>query len=76
MATGFEWIIGLGLMFALALMFTLLTSESLSTFFVWLLIFDGIMVWCELLPLWSLILCLIILIIIIYIESKNNLSSG
>lgn len=72
MATGYEWVIGLGLMFALAFLFNYLTYNDLETFFIWLTIFNSIMVWAELLPLWSLIVCIIVLVILIYIQLKSK----
>ena len=70
--TGFEWILGIGLAFGLALIFTQLTYKSFSCFLVWLTIFDCFAVWGGLLPLWTVILCLILLIIIMYLEIKNK----
>lgn len=69
---GFEWIIGLGLAFGLALIFTVLTSQDFNTFLVWLTIFIGFSIWAGLLPLWILILCIIILVIVIYLEIQNK----
>lgn len=69
---GFEWIIGIALVFGLALIFTYLTFQDFNTFLVWLTIFDAFAVWGGLLPLWSLILCIIILVIVIYTEVRNK----
>ncbi|GAH77539.1 unnamed protein product, partial [marine sediment metagenome] len=41
-------------------------------FFIFLTIFVGFMVWVDFLPLWSLILCLIILTIITYTNVKGK----
>ena len=70
--TGFEWIIGLGLAFGLALIFTVLTSQDFNTFLVWITIFIGFTVWGGLLPLWVLIVCIILLVIVIYLEIKDK----
>ena len=69
---GYEWVVGLGLMFALALVMNQLTFKDLNSFFIWLTIFDGFMVWGGLLPLWTLIICIIVLIIILYDQVKEN----
>lgn len=73
---GYGWMIGLGLMFGLAFVMNLITFNKNNSFFVWLLIFNAIMVWGGLLDLWTLVLCLIILTSIIYFEMKNNGNGG
>ena len=65
-----EWIIGLALMFGLALVMNRYTFESLQGFFVFLTIFNTFVIWAGLLPFWTLILNLIILTYIMYIELK------
>jgi len=69
---GFEWIIGLGLAFGLALIFTVLTSQDFNIFLVWTTIFMSFVVWAGLLPLWTLIACIIVLVIVMYLEIKNK----
>lgn len=69
---GVEWILGLGIMFGLAFLMNQLTYKDMDTFFIYLTIFNAFMVWCELLPLWTLIISLIILTVIIYLEIKNK----
>lgn len=73
---GMEWIIGIGLMFGLAFMFMFLTKKTVNSFLVWLVIFNAFMVWSELLKLWTLVLTLIILVIVIFFEIKNNSKIG
>lgn len=73
---GSEWILGIGIMFGVAFLLNQLTYKETDTFLIFLTIFNSFMVWCELLPLWTLILCLIITTIIIYIEIKNNNNKG
>lgn len=51
-------------MFGMALVLTYMTFRDLETFFIWLTIFAGFVVWGGLLDLWVLILCLIILSVI------------
>lgn len=69
---GFEWIIGLALVFGLALIFTVITEQSFNTFLIWITIFIVFPVWAGLLPVWTLILCIIILVIVIYLEIQNK----
>ena len=69
-------IIGLGLMFCLALVFSLITHRSVGAFIVWLTIFNAFVVWGGLLPLWTLVLMLIILTIVIYLEATSKKSEG
>lgn len=70
--SGFEWILGVGIMFGLAFIMTTLTFTNMSCFFVWLTIFDAFVVWAGLLPLWTLILCIVILTVIIYFEINDK----
>lgn len=70
--TAYDWIIGLALMFGLALVLNKFTFESLAGFFIFLTIFNGFVVYANLLPLWSLILNLVILSIVIYNELTNK----
>lgn len=65
-------IIGLAITFGLALALTYLTYKDMETFFCWLTIFCGFSVWSALLPLWSLILCLIVLIFIVGNNVQKN----
>jgi hypothetical protein len=73
---GYEWMIALGLMFGLAFVMNLITFDSMSSFFIWLTIFNAIVVWGGLLPLWTLVLCLILLTVVIYFEMKNKGGNG
>lgn len=70
-----NWIMGLSLMFALALIFSYLTYKDVETFFVFLTIFCGFMVWSGLVPLWVLIMCVIVLVLII-INNVNKRRIG
>lgn len=69
---GFEWIVGLGIMFGFALVMTVLTINKVSSFFAWLTIFCGFVVWGDLLPLWSLVICIIILTTTLYFDLKKG----
>lgn len=69
------WFVGLGVMFGLSLVMTYMTYQDLETFFIWLNIFTGFIVWSGLLPLWVLILTLISVsaIIIVKLRKGGNL---
>jgi len=70
--TGFEWILGLGIMFALAMIMNMITYKNLISFFIWLTIFNSFMVWANMLPLWTLIMNIIILTMIIFFQFKSQ----
>lgn len=72
--TEYNWILGLGLMFGLALIFNRITFESLSGFLIFLTFFNGFAVIGNLLPLWSLILNLVVLCFIMYFEINQKRS--
>jgi hypothetical protein len=75
--SGYEWMLGLGIMFGFSFLMTVLTFDSFSSFFIWLTIFSAIVVWAGLLELWVLILCLIILGVVIYLEiNDKGVNSG
>jgi len=67
-------IIGIGVMFGMAFIMTMLTDEdmSLSTFIIWLMVFSGFVCWGGLLPLWVLILTLVMGSGILYLEHRRN----
>lgn len=67
-----DFMLGLSIMFGLTLFMTYLTSKDTETFFIFLTIFAGFVVWGKLVDLWVLILCLIILTVIIISKTKNN----
>jgi len=60
-----DWIIGLSLMFGLALLLTSFSNRNVETFFIFLNISAGFIVWSGLLDLWILVLTFIVLIFII-----------
>jgi hypothetical protein len=75
--SGYEWMLGLGIMFGFSFLMTVLTFDSFSSFFIWLTIFSAVVVWAGLLELWVLILCLIILGVVIYLEiNDKGVNSG
>ena len=70
---GREWILGLGLMFALAMVMMVISGfKSLSSFFAFLSIFNAFMVWGALLPLWTLVVNLIVLTLILFFQFKSQ----
>ena len=70
--TSYDWIIGIGLMFGLALVLDKLTFESLEGFFVFLTFFNAFVVYGGLLPLWTLVLNIVILSIVMYNKMSNK----
>lgn len=64
--------VGLGIMFGLAYLMYSLTSDDFRDYFIWMLIFNGLVVYGGLLPLWTLVLSLLIVSIILIIESKKR----
>jgi len=74
--SGFEWMLGIGIMFGLAFVMTVLTFSNMSCFFVWLTIFCAFVVWGGLLDLWVLILSIIITTVVIYFEIQTNKRGG
>lgn len=64
--------LGLGIMFGLALLMTLLTYNDFGAFFIWLTIFCAFVVWAGLLELWVLILCILILTAMIYVKMNDK----
>jgi len=73
---GFEWVIGLGLAFGLAFTLDYLTFKDIKGFFIFLTIFVGFMVWANMLELWSLVMCLIVLTVLMIFEFKSGTSGG
>jgi len=59
-------------MFGLSLVLNYYTFESLEGFFVFLLLFNGFVVWGDLLPFWTIILNFVILTFIMYFKFKDK----
>jgi len=59
-------------MFLLALFLTYLTFKDMETFFIFLTIFSGFVVWSGLVELWLLIINMIMLAIIIINKVMRN----
>ena len=68
----YNWIIGLSLMFGLALVLNKFTFENTEGFFIFFTMFNAFMVYGDLLPLWSLVLNIVILSIIMYIKMNKR----
>lgn len=71
-----DWIMGLSIMFGLAFMFTYLTVQDFRIFLAFLTIFDAFVVWAGLLELWTLILCIIITSLLIYMQLVGEKSDA
>ena len=69
---GYEWVLGLGIMFGLALVMSYLTYRTFVAFFVYMTIFNCFMIWAGLLDLWTLVLNLIILTVILFMQMKSQ----
>ena len=67
-----DFMLGLSIMFGLSLFMTYLTSKDTESFFIFLTIFAGFVVWGGLIDLWVLVLCLIVLTLIMIFKSKSN----
>lgn len=70
--TTYDWIIGIGLMFGLALVLNFMIFENLEGFIVFLTLISAFVVWADLLPLWVLILNVIFLTISVYYEVNKK----
>lgn len=64
--TSYDWIIGITLMFSLAMVLNYMTFKSTEGFFVFLTFFNIFVVYADLLPMWSVILNIIILSFVMY----------
>lgn len=73
---GFEWIIGAGVAFGFAFAFTYLMEQDLPVFIAFLTMFIGFVVWAGLLPMWTLIMCIIVLVAMIYMKAMEKKSGG
>ena len=66
------WIIGISLMFGLALVLNYYTFESLIGFFAFLTLFNAFVVWADLLPFWTIILNIVVLTYLMYAELRSG----
>jgi len=71
-ASDIDWVIGLGLMFGLALLFTIILKGDMNTFFGFTYIINGLVVWGGLLEGWTLILNTIFIIILLFLAVKGR----
>ena len=69
---GFEWLLGVGIMFGLSMIMNIMTFKNLIAFFIFLNIFNAFVAWADLLPLWTLVLNLIILTLIVFFQFKSQ----
>jgi len=70
MVVEYDWILGLGIMFAFAFIFNALSFDNPISFFAYLTIFNGFVVYADLLPFWTLILNIIFLSLVIYYSTQ------
>jgi len=70
-----EWILGIGIMFGLAFFLTFITRRNMVSFIAWLTVFCAIVVWAGLLDIWTLILCIIFLVSMIYLDLKGGVAT-
>ena len=68
----YKWILGISLMFGLALVLNHYTFENTKGFFVFLTLFNAFIVYSDLLPYWTLILNIIILTFVMYFEVNSK----
>jgi len=64
--TVYDWLIGIALMFGLAMILNFMTFKSIEGFFVFLTFFSIFVVYAGLLPMWVVILNVIILSFVMY----------
>lgn len=72
MPTAINWMIGLSLMFSLAMLMTVLSEQTPESFVSWLTIFAGYTVWAGLIDLWILILIIIVLVVMIFSDIRKR----
>lgn len=75
-AEDINWIMGLGIMFGLALLITLLLEGDMYTFFGFAFITNGLVVFGGLLEDWTLILNAIFVVILLYTKYKEGGKEG
>ena len=61
-----EWLIGLGIMFGFALAMNYMTFKNMNGFVAYILMFNAFVVWANLLPMWTLIACIVALTLTTY----------
>lgn len=74
--TDIETIIGIGLSFSLAFIFTAITKKDIHSFLCFLLFFMSFIVWSGLLPIWVLILNVIGVLTSLFIKIRTKISGG
>ena len=67
-----SWLLGVGIMFGLAFLMTVLTFKDIESFFIFLTIFSGFVVYAGLLPFSILVICFIITLLIIINNIRKN----
>ena len=67
-----EWILGFGIVIALAFIFTVLTKQDAQGFLIFITMFVCFAVWSELLDVWTLIISLMTVVGVVYMEVKKR----
>lgn len=68
----YEEIIGIGLLFGLSFIFTILTSKNFFAFISFLTFYDVFIVWAGLLELSTLVLLIIFQFVVFYIRIRKG----
>jgi len=67
----YDWILGIGLMFGLALAFAMMVQKEFAIgLVVFLFMFAGFLVWAAILPAWIMIMMLMFVVILVYLKIK------
>lgn len=69
-----NWVMGLGIMFGIALLYTIILKGDMFTFFGFTYIINGLVVWGGLLEAWTLILNTIFIVILLFLKAREGVS--
>lgn len=69
---GAEWILGLGVVFGLAFVFTLILEQGFEVFLIFVAMFITFAIWAELLPVWTLIIVLVGITGVVYLTVSKK----
>lgn len=75
MSEQYTVIFGISIMFGLAMVMTVISFKDIETFFIWLCIFSGFIVWIGFLPLWVLVgnILIVSLIVMNKIQKRGKI---
>ena len=68
----YDWIMGLGLILGLPLLFMYLTHAGVKSYFVYATMIDIFCVYGGLLEVWTLVVLIIIDVIIVYMDRRSG----